>query len=97
MAPKPYLPRNAASQISQAGIDGVVLLLSNIASTKSWYDAASLTKRRPAEFTAINPGLARSSTRCGNSPLLPSGRGTTDTGVHNPLVHCWGVSAAPSC
>src|SRR4029434_4168002 len=97
MIPRPYFRRNVASQMSHAGIDGVVLLLSNIASTKSWYDAASLTKRRPAELTAINPGLARSSTRCGNRPLLPSRRGTIETGDHSPLVHCSGLIAAPKC
>ena len=32
-----------------------------------------MQKRRPTPFTAIKPGLARSSTRCGYRPLLPSG------------------------
>src|SRR5262245_46449138 len=95
MTPRPYFRKKVASQMSHAGIDGVVLLLSNIVSTKSWYDAASLAKRQPAEFTAINPGLARSSTRCGNRPLLPSRRGTIETGDHSPLVHCPGLIAAP--
>src|SRR5215831_4189416 len=96
MTPKPYFPRNAESQISQAGIAGVTLLDSNMASTKSWYETASLTKRRPAEFTAITPGFARSSTRCGNKPLEPSLRGTIETGDQSPLVLCSGDSVAPS-
>ena len=28
--------------------------------------------------------------------LVPSERGTIDTGVHSPLVHCSGASAAPN-
>ena len=50
-------------------------------STKSWYELASLTKRLPAPLTAIKPGLARSSDKWGNTPLEPSARLVTETGV----------------
>ncbi len=51
------------------------------ACTKSWYEFASFTKRRPRRVTAITPGFARSM-KCGKSPVVPSRRGTRDTGVY---------------
>ena len=53
------------SHTRQAGMVGTVSFERYMASTNSWYEVASFTKRRPAAFTAIRPGLARSHTRCG--------------------------------
>src|SRR5262249_35139614 len=55
----------------------------SIPSTKSWYELASLTNRRPLESTASNPGLARSSMMCGKTDKWPSGCFITELGIHS--------------
>ena len=72
------------------------LLLTSCARTNSWYETASLTKRRPLPPTAIRPGFALSVTVCGKTPWLPSRRVKVEAGTQKAPCSVGVVKLAPT-
>ncbi|MNP15039.1 hypothetical protein D3C76_1073780 [compost metagenome] len=55
-----------------------------------------MTKRRPARFTAITPGLARSVTRCGKRSVSPLAWRSSETGAQKKFAAMTWPLAAPT-